>query len=333
MHEVSVAVLGASGHTGRFVVDRLQALGVVPRPATRSGRFRNREQIELPCATLDFGDPPGLDRALQGVDAVINCAGPFFDTALPAAEAAVRAGIPYVDVTAEQVTVTWLIEKLDDRARDAGVTILPAMGFFGGLADLMASSLVPPGKRVDTVEIAVGLDSWNPTAGTRRTAERNIYSRRIIHEGKLIPIPSPAPAGRWNFPPPLGDQPVICVALSEIVLIARHIAARSVTSFMNEQPIEDLHDAGTPPPIADDGEGRSAQRFFMEVRVTAGGEESRAMASGRDIYAVSAPLAVNACLSLVQNRTAASGVRAPGEIFDPRTFLSAMEPDIAVTFQ
>ncbi|TXS41975.1 hypothetical protein EAO72_15795 [Streptomyces sp. or43] len=42
-----------------------------------------------------------MDRALAGAAAVINCAGPFALTGAPVVEAALRAGIPYVDVAAE----------------------------------------------------------------------------------------------------------------------------------------------------------------------------------------------------------------------------------------
>jgi short subunit dehydrogenase-like uncharacterized protein len=44
---------------------------------------------------------------------VVNCAGPFLDTALPVVEAALRAKIPYLDVAAEQAAAQSI------RARDA----------------------------------------------------------------------------------------------------------------------------------------------------------------------------------------------------------------------
>jgi short subunit dehydrogenase-like uncharacterized protein len=55
---------------------------------------------EVRVASVDA--PESLDRALFGAAAVINCAGPFLDTALPVVEAALRARIHYLDVTAEQ---------------------------------------------------------------------------------------------------------------------------------------------------------------------------------------------------------------------------------------
>jgi hypothetical protein len=47
-----------------------------------------------------------------------------------------RARIPYLDVAAEQMTVLRLFENYDAKAK-AKVTAVPAMAFFGGLADLL----------------------------------------------------------------------------------------------------------------------------------------------------------------------------------------------------
>ena len=47
-------------------------------------------------------DTSSLGRALEGAAAVINCAGPFLDTADFVASTAVEKGIHYLDVTAEQ---------------------------------------------------------------------------------------------------------------------------------------------------------------------------------------------------------------------------------------
>ncbi|WP_218016249.1 saccharopine dehydrogenase NADP-binding domain-containing protein [Sphingomonas asaccharolytica] len=331
MAAIKVAVLGASGHTGRFVVDALRQKGAAAIPATRSGRFVALGGGEEACHIIDFSQGESLDRALAGADAVINCAGPFFDTAGPAAEAALRARMPYLDVAAEQRTVLDLFERFDAPARAAGVTILPAMAFYGGLADLLVSALVPGPDRVETIDIAVGLDSWHPTRGTRLTGERNTFKRLIIRDGELVPIPEPAPSGPWTFPAPFGVQPVTCVALSEIILLSRHVDAAAVTSFMNLKPLADLHDARTPPQ-ASDAHGRSAQQFVLDVRLTSDGKEWRAHASGRDIYAVTAPLVVEACIDLVTG-AAAPGVRTPGEIFEPRSFLARLAPLIVVDFE
>lgn len=97
---------------------------------------------------------------------MINCAGPFLDTAAAVAEAALRAGIHYLDVTAEQASAQATFEQFGDDALAADLVVLPAMSFYGGLADLLATAAVGDWDFADQVEVAVGLDSWRPTLGT-----------------------------------------------------------------------------------------------------------------------------------------------------------------------
>lgn len=93
---------------------------------------------------------------------------------------------------------------------------------------------------------------------------------------------------------------------------------------MNLAPLVDLRDPATPTPRATDAEGRSDQRFIVEVEVLANGRRRRARASGRDIYAVSAPLAVEAMERILDGRVRARGALAPGQAFDAREMLAAL---------
>ena len=186
---MTVAVYGATGHTGRFVVAELARRGL---QAIRIGRDAARLAKDGSDATLArvaaIDDPAALDAALRGAAAVINCAGPYLDTALPLADAALRAGIPYLDLTAEQPSVLALAEHCDARARAAGVTLVPAAAFYGGLADLLVTAVVAPNRPIERVDIATGLDSWHPTHGTRVTGERNRAVRLVQKDGKPAPV-------------------------------------------------------------------------------------------------------------------------------------------------
>jgi hypothetical protein len=61
---------------------------------------------------------------------------------------------------------------------------------------------------------------------------------------------------------------------------------------MNLTRLADLDDPNSPEPTAADRSGRSAPKFVMEVRAARGNAMRRAVASGRDIYAITAPLAI-----------------------------------------
>jgi short subunit dehydrogenase-like uncharacterized protein len=333
MASCKVAVYGATGHTGRFVVSELERRGASVR---RIGRRAPPSSISkedagaLDWVSASCDDPDALDRALEGAGAVINCAGPFVDTAAAVVESALRVGAHYLDIAAEQRSVRQTLATYDAEARDTGVVVLPAMAFYGGLADLLVAQLCTGLKTVEEILIGVALDDWHPTAGTRRTGERNTARRVIVSGGHLAPLPAPAARASWRFPLPFGHLAVTSVPLAEIITISKHIAAGRIESFMNEAPLRDLSSADTPPPTAVDARGRSAQRFVMDVAASGDGRSKRVAACGRDIYAVSAPLVVEACMRVLSGGSRKGGAFAPAELFDPEDFLAALSSDIRV---
>lgn len=248
-----IAVVGASGHTGRFVVAEIERRGMgairVGRNIERLHRSRGA-MSDSPMRIADISDAKSLAAALEGASLVINCAGPFLDTALPILDAALRARIPYLDVTAEQAVVQSIFGSRYVAAKSAEVAVLPAAAFYGGLADLLSSALARGLRSIDSIDVAVGLDSWHPTLGTRLTGQRNRAPRLVQNDGGLVTIASPAPATVWQFSRPIGTRKVLAVPLSEIITITSHLRARRVTSWMNVEPLQDLENSATPPPNA-----------------------------------------------------------------------------------
>jgi hypothetical protein len=106
----------------------------------------------------------------------------------------------------------------------------------------------------------------------------------------------------------------------------------SLRTYLNNAPLRDLHNPNTPPPIATDEKGRSAQTFLVDVVVRKGNSIRRAIAQGRDIYAFTAPLVVEAVERILDGRARSSGALAPGETFDSTDFLRALAPEY-LTFE
>jgi hypothetical protein len=95
---------------------------------------------------------------------------------------------------------------------------------------------------------------------------------------------------------------------------------------MTVAAVKDLSDPDVSPPSASDESGRSSQTFLVEVVARSRGEERRAVARGRDIYAITAPIVVEATQRVVSRLTETTGVVAAGEIFDARDFLMSLCP-------
>ncbi|MFF3996156.1 saccharopine dehydrogenase family protein [Streptomyces cyaneofuscatus] len=374
----TVAVFGAYGHTGRFVVAELRARGFRPVLIGRDpdklkalaygteahgtgawgtedraaeawgtgGRAAEGYGTEDRAAgaygtapdirTASADDPASVDRALTGAAAVINCAGPFATTAAPVIEAALRAGIPYLDVAAEIEANLDTFAHYAERAHEARALIVPAMAFFGGFGDLLATAAMGDWATADEVHIAYGLSSWHPTAGTRTAGavsrERRGAGRRIRYTaGRLEHRDDAPPTLEWPFPEPLGPRTVIGeFTMADVVTVPSHLTVPEVRTYMTAEAARDLSSPDTPAPAAVDERGRSDQTFLVDVVVRSGGAERRAVARGQDIYAVTAPLVVEAAERVLTGRTRAVGVASAGRMFDAPDFLRALSPHISV---
>ncbi|MEV7417559.1 saccharopine dehydrogenase NADP-binding domain-containing protein [Streptomyces sp. NPDC089919] len=332
-----IAVFGAYGHTGRFVVAELVERGYQPvlsgRDAGKLAGLAAETGLEDRAASVD--EPDLLDRALAGCAAVINCAGPFASTTAPVIEAALRAGIPYLDVAAELEANLDTFAHFADRAREAKAVIVPAMAFFGGLGDLLATAAMGDWTRADSVHIAYGLSDWHPTAGTRRSGavsrERRGDVRMRYTGGQWEYRTDAPPTLDWSFPEPLGVRPVIGeFTMADVVTVPTHLSVPDVTTYMTTEAVRDIATPDTPAPAAADDRGRSEQTFVVDAVVRSGGTERRATARGRDIYAVTAPLVVEALDRVLSGRTRAVGVTAAGAVFEAVDFLRALAPHITV---
>ncbi|MEU9163502.1 saccharopine dehydrogenase NADP-binding domain-containing protein [Streptomyces sp. NPDC048424] len=334
----AVVVFGATGHTGRFVVAELRRRGFA---TVVSGRDAARLEVlaadwgdvEVRPATVD--DAGSLDRALAGAAAVINCAGPFAVTAGPVVEAALRAGIPYVDVAAEIEANASMFADRAQAARAADTPVVPAMAFYGGLGDLLVTAAMGEWTAADTVHVAYGLNGWHPTPGTRvagRVSHERRAGRRVrFAEGALQYHDDKPWEQDWVFPEPVGRRAVIAeFTMADVVTVPSHVAVPEVRTYMTVEAARDLAEEDTPAPEAVDALGRSDQTFVVEVVVSAGGVERRASARGRDIYAVTAPLAVEAVERILTGRARTTGVASAGAMFDAADFLRALAPHVSV---
>src|SRR5688500_1772647 len=127
-----VLLFGATGYTGSLTAEALGRRGASFAVAGRSA-----DKLEALAArtgatdarVAEVGDTDALTAALSDVKVMITCVGPFGQLGNTAAEAAIRAGVHYVDSTGEMSFIDRLVATYDERARAAGIVMAPAMGF------------------------------------------------------------------------------------------------------------------------------------------------------------------------------------------------------------
>jgi len=329
MQDKKVIVYGAYGHTGKFVVAQLCMQGFLPilsgRDWEKLSNF-SQEYPNLKTAVADTNQPTSLDNAFLQADIIINCAGPYLDTAEPIIQSALRLGKHYIDLSAEQKAVLDVYEKFSDKAKQAEIIIIPAVAFYGGLGDLLSSSVTQSWKEIDDIKIYIGLDSWHPTNGTRLTGQRNHYQRFELVNGQLQPLET-SNLVNWNFPSPIDTKEMIAIPLSEIITIAKHLNVKNIKTFVSKNAIDDIRSEDTPEPKPVDKKNRSSQHFCMQVVATKDNISNTIIAQGQDIYAVTAPLVVETVKRIFSANFKMNGVTTLGQTFDASDFLKSLSSD------
>ena len=184
-----ILIYGAYGYTGALVTERAVAVGLQPILAGRSeaklAPLADRLRVERRVFPLD--DASAVDRGLKGIRAVAHCAGPFSQTSKPMADACIRSGVHYLDITGE-VEVFEALRGRNDEATRAGVMLLPGTGFDVVPTDCLA---LHAARRV-TGPVRLALAVYAETRASRgssRTMLEGIVGRGLIRtSGRLEPI-------------------------------------------------------------------------------------------------------------------------------------------------
>jgi short subunit dehydrogenase-like uncharacterized protein len=126
----SFMIYGSYGYSGSLITERAVREGLKPLLAGRDeGRLREQAgRLGLEYRAFDLADTPALDAALRECGAVLHCAGPFVYTFRQMAEACLRTGRHYVDISGE-IPGFEALAGMDEQAKAAGIMLLPGAGF------------------------------------------------------------------------------------------------------------------------------------------------------------------------------------------------------------
>ncbi|HEX7291966.1 MAG TPA: saccharopine dehydrogenase NADP-binding domain-containing protein [Conexibacter sp.] len=353
---MAVVVYGATGFTGTLVARELRRRGLATvlagRSAEKLARLADELGGDVATRAVALDDAAGLRDLLADAAAVIACAGPFVQHGEPVVRAAAETGTHYVDTTGEQPFMRLVRERYDATARSSGAALVPAMGFDYLPGDLLAHLTAQGVEPLRELVLAYAPRGVKPTRGTLRSALGMLAADSVRYEdGDWRPAPLRVRRESFAFPDPVGVQPVMRYPSGELLTVPRHVRTRRVASLLTVETI-----AGTPkaaplapllapatalalrlplrralePLLARFPEGpspASRARVRFTIVAEARGEDGRArrgVATGGDVYALTAVTAVHGAALMAAPGYDRAGFLAPAEAYDAKAFLDAL---------
>lgn len=318
----TLMIYGATGYTGRMAAETAKAHGL---DLVIAGR--NRQRLEPLAAQLGVlyrvFSPDTLETdALDGIDVLLNFAGPFAQTAGALMQACIAAGVDYLDITAE-INVYRLAEQLGAQAAEAGVMLLPGVGWDVVPTDCLAMHVA---RRVQHPQsLKVGLQvAGSMSRGSAMSVGEIIGAGLLARvDGQLIATPDAQPQ-LLDF----GDGPVLCAPLSfgDLVTAWHSTGIPNIAMFVHiggdAFPEGDLSQLPDGPSL----QQREAHRARAVAEVTgADGQVMRSVIETVNGYSYTPLAAVEAA------RRVLAGERRPGMETPARLFGAGFAQTIAGT--
>ncbi len=325
----SVALLGATGYTGRLTAAELERKAI---PHRVGGRSKAR-LADVPSSgerhLVDLEDPASLDAFLDGVDVLITCVGPFSELGMPVVEAAVRTRTTYVDSTGEPA----FMKGVYDRFRGTGPAVVPACGFDYIPGDLgVAVAAKELGSTVDEIDVVYAMTDAKVTRGTARSAVGALTSispsyGRLLIAGEDGPVPAvKLPWGEEltvPFHQPLATIRTGVGAPDWVTRVTKAVGpAAALTRPLSQvaKPLLTRWVERLPEGPSDAARSKASAKTYSVVR--GGGGEVRVVVRVRDIYGITARFLVAA-----SQQVQGVGALATAEALDARAFLDSVAYD------
>ena len=184
----SFLLYGASGFVGREVARVASREGLRPILAGRDLNAISSlaQDLDLEFRIFELNEANEVEKGIGDLPLVLNCAGPFIHTADPFAEACLKTGAHYLDITGE-IPVFEALHARDEEARNAGIMLLPGVGFDVVPTDCLALHLKQRLPEATHLTLAFHVDGpAGLPPGTQKTGIELIpYGERERVEGEL----------------------------------------------------------------------------------------------------------------------------------------------------
>ncbi|EMO10682.1 saccharopine dehydrogenase domain protein [Leptospira borgpetersenii str. Noumea 25] len=181
---------GANGYSGELIARKAVERGQKPILA---GRAESKiqplaEELGLPFRIFSLENSKEVQAQILDCFLVLNCAGPFTETALPMAETCIESGVHYLDITGE-ISVYETLYSLSSKALAKKVMLLPGVGFDVVPTDCLAVMLKEKLPKAHSLEL--GFSGFTDiSGGTLKSMLAQLpHGSRVRRNGKIETIP------------------------------------------------------------------------------------------------------------------------------------------------
>jgi short subunit dehydrogenase-like uncharacterized protein len=359
MADKPVVVYGASGFSGRLVVEFLREYGV---PFVAAGRDKSRLEDVLDhvpgISTADYEvvqvghSVDELTELFRGAKVVCNSVGPCIYYGDTVVEASLAAGCHYIDTGGETPWVRSVREKWHQKFSQAGLLVAPATAYMSATAEVAIRVAQEHAPGIDTIEV-LSMFLGMPTYGSTQTIFGQLQWESIyLQENEYVEWPPVTtiealipgefrtrlalPWGGFPHPVWFKDDPRIANvyafgglldrALMENVVAGQHDYQEKIRPLPAEEQRKILTEiagsvqAGMPP-----RENRRRQRTIDVVSARGSLESIQVVVHGQGAYLQTGLIQAFAAHHLVFQPPRTVGFASPGSAFGHRELLAALE--------
>ena len=359
MADKPVVVYGASGFSGRLVVEFLREYGV---PFVAAGRDKSRLEDVLDhvpgIPTADYEvvqvghSVDELTELFRGAKVVCNSVGPCIYYGDTVVEASLAAGCHYIDTGGETPWVRSVRENWHEKFSQAGLLVAPATAYMSATAEAAIRVAQEHAPGIDTIEV-LSMFLGMPTYGSTQTIFGQLQWESIyLQENQYVEWPPVTtiealipgefrtrlalPWGGFPHPVWFKDDPRIANVYAFGGLLDRSLMENVVAGQRDYQEkirplpadeqrkilagIADSVQAGMPP-----RENRRRQRTIDVVSARGSLESIQVVVHGQGAYLQTGLIQAFAAHHLVFQSPRAVGFASPCSAFGHRELLAALE--------
>jgi short subunit dehydrogenase-like uncharacterized protein len=202
---------GANGYTGKIILAYAGRYGLTPVIAGRSADKLKplAEEFKVDYVAFDLSDHHNIVQQLNGFTLVLNCAGPFSQTAQPIVKACLEASVHYLDITGEIAVFEW-VKTQHQKAVQSKICLVPGVGFDVVPTDCVAGFLHQKMPDATHLTLALGPVGAQISHGTASTMVENLGNEGAIREdGQLKAVPTGHKGQAFTF----GDKTMFTMTI------------------------------------------------------------------------------------------------------------------------